>query len=178
MKIELKKISFNERMSEETNCFVADLYINGKKAGYCKNDGRGGCTEYHGNTKADNVLIREAEAYCKSLSKIRSKTLYFGSLEYDQSLESVIDDLLDAHLKAKDLERIEKKMHKAYLSAICYGKKVANGYEYATTFWKGRTLSQIPLQYLQKAYDDVKAKKLQSGDVILNDNLEALGINL
>ncbi len=33
-------------MSEETNCFVADLYINGKKIGYVKNDGRGGCTDY------------------------------------------------------------------------------------------------------------------------------------
>lgn len=169
MKIELKKISFSERMSEETNCFVADIYINGKKAGYCKNDGRGGCTEYHGNTKADNVLIAKVEKYCKTLPHDK-----YG----EQSFEDVINDFLEAHLKAKDLERIEKKMHKAYLSAICYGKKVANGYEYATTFWKGRTLSQIPLQYLQKAYDDVKAKKLQSGDVILNDNLEALGVKI
>ena len=169
MKIELKRISFNERMSEETNCFVAEIYINGKKAGYCKNDGKGGCTNYNGN-----ILIREAEAYCKTLPNNK-----YG----EQSFEDVINNLLDAHLKDKDFGRIEKKMHKTYLSAICYGKKVvgheyANGYEYATVFWKGKTLSQIPLQYLQKAYDDIKANKLQNGDVVLNNNLEALGVKV
>ena len=30
MKIELKKIEFSERKSEETNSFVADLWCNGK----------------------------------------------------------------------------------------------------------------------------------------------------
>lgn len=134
MKIELKRISFNERMSDETNCFVADLYIEGKKVGYCKNDGRGGCTEYHGNTKADNVLLAKAEEYCKTLPKIRSSYgVPLGILEYDETFENVIDELLEAHLKAKDLERINKKMQKQYASAICYGKKLANGYDFATT---------------------------------------------
>jgi len=179
MKIELKRISFSERMSEETNCFVADIYIDGKKIGSCKNDGRGGPTEYHGNTKADNELIEKAEAYCKTLPKVRSSLgVPFGVLEYDMTFEGVIDDLLEAHLKAKDLEKINKKMQKQYASAICYGKKLVNGYDFATTFWKGRTLAQIPLPYLQKAYDEVKAKKMQEGDVILNDNLEALGVKL
>jgi hypothetical protein len=173
MKIELKKISFSERMSEETNCFVADLFINGKKVGECKNDGRGGCTDYHGNTKADNVLIKEAEAYCKSLPKVK-----FGTSTWEQSLESVIDDLLTAHLKAKDLQKFNKKMQKKYATAICYGKITSNGCEFATTYWKGRTLAQIPLDVLQKTYDNVKATKLQNGDIILNDNLEALGVKL
>jgi hypothetical protein len=168
-KVELKKISFSERMSDETNCFVADLYIDGKKVGSCENDGRGGCTNYGGNTKADNVLIAEAEKYCKTLPHNE-----FG----EQSLEDVINDLLEAHLKAKDLAKIEKKMQKKYSVAICYGKKIANGYDFATTFWKGRTLAQIPLPYLQKAYDEVKANKMEKGDVILNDNLELLGVKL
>jgi hypothetical protein len=43
MKIELRKISFNERMSEETNCYAADLYVDGKKVGEVGNDGHGGC---------------------------------------------------------------------------------------------------------------------------------------
>jgi hypothetical protein len=175
MKIELKKISFNERMSDETNCFIADLYINGKKVGSCNNDGRGGCTNYGGNTKADNVLIAEAEKYCKALPKVKVKELNF---EYDQSLESVIDDCLEAYLKAKDLAKIEKKMQKKFASAICYGKKLANGYDLATTFWKGKTLAQIPLIQLQQTYNDVKARKLKEGDIIFNDNLEALGVKL
>lgn len=170
MKIELKKISFNERMSDETSCFIADLYINGKKVGECKNEGRGGCTDYHGNTKADNVLIKEAEAYCK--------TILNDLKYYDQSLEGVIDDLLSDYIKSNELKKFNKKMQKKYAMAICYGKITSNGCEFATTFWKGRTLAQIPLINLQKAYDDVKAKKLLDGDIILNDNLEALGVKL
>ena len=60
MKIELKKISFSERMSDETNCFIADLYINGKKVGECNNDGRGGCTNYGGNTKEGIYITTRA----------------------------------------------------------------------------------------------------------------------
>lgn len=44
MKIELKNFQFFERMSEETNAFVADVYVNGVKVAYAKNDGRGGET--------------------------------------------------------------------------------------------------------------------------------------
>jgi hypothetical protein len=179
MKIELKRISFSERMSEETSCFVADIYIDGKKVGSCKNDGRGGCTEYHGNTKADNELIEKAEEYCKTLPKIKSSLgVPFGVLEYDMTFEGVIDDLLEAHLKAKDLQKFNKKMQKHYATAICYGKKLDNGCDFATTFWKGRTLAQVPLVNLQETYDKIKAFKLQKGDVILNDNLEALGVKL
>jgi len=173
MKIELKKISFSERMSDETNCFIADLYIDGKNVGSCNNDGRGGCTNYGGNSKADNVLIAKAEKYCKALPKVK-----YNDMEWEQSLEGVIDDLLDAHLKAKDLQKFNKKMQKKYSMAICYGKITSNGCEFATTYWKGRTLASIPLNVLQSTYDNVKAKKLKNGDVILNDNLEALGVKL
>jgi len=169
MKIELKKISFNERMSDETNCFVADLYINGKKVGSCDNGGRGGPTDYHGDSKEANVLIKEAEAYCKSLPPHRSEELNF---EYPQSLESVIDDLLDAHLKGKD----EAKRMKMYDKAICFG--IPNGCSYRQVYWKGKILKQIDKISLQRAYNDVKAK-LGKGEVILNvNNLSALGVNL
>jgi hypothetical protein len=167
MKIELKRISFNERMSEETNCFTADLYINGKKVGYCENRGFGGCTDYRGDTDEGRKLIKEAEAYCKALPPIRSEELNF---EYPNSLENTIDELLEEHLKEKEV----KKRMKDYLKGICYG--VPNR-SYRVHYWKNRTLASIPLPYLQKAYGEVKAK-LQKGEVILNSNLEALGVKL
>jgi hypothetical protein len=168
MKIELKKISFSERMSDETNCFIADLYINGKKVGECNNDGRGGCTNYGGNTKEDNVLIAEAEKYCKTLPMVKSEALKF---EYAQSLESVIDELVTEFLIAKEA----KKKLKMYEKAFCFG--VPNGYSYRTVSWKGKTLAQIDKINLQRAYNDVKAK-LGKDEVILNTNLQSLGINL
>lgn len=168
MKIELKRISFNERMSDETNCFVADLYIDGKKVGEASNEGHGGCTNYGSSTPEGRKLIAEAEKYCKSLPKVRSEALNF---EYDMTLEHFIDDLLEAHLKEKEA----KKKEKTYLKAICFG--IPNGMSYRTVYWKGRTLSQIPLPNLQKAVDDVKAQ-LKTGEVIFNTNLVALGVKL
>jgi hypothetical protein len=166
MKIELKKISFSERNSEETNCFAADLYIDGKKIGYCKNSGQGGCTEYQGYTKADNKLIEKAEAYCKTLPKVK-----YGNMEWEQSLEGVIDEIVDNYLKAKE----EAKRIKIYDRAICYG--VPNGNSYRMASWKNRTLAQIDKINLQRVYNDVKSK-LGKGEVILNTNLQALGVNL
>lgn len=45
MKIELRKIRINTRMSEETTCFSADIYLDGKLAGEAMNRGHGGETE-------------------------------------------------------------------------------------------------------------------------------------
>jgi hypothetical protein len=168
MKIELKKISFNERMSEETSCFVADLYINGKKVGYAENRGTGGPTDYHGNTPEDRKLIAEAEKYCKSLPKVVVKEMNF---EYDQTLEHVIDDCLEEYLKEKE----QKKKEKLYLRAICYGVPNSPSFRYVS--WSKRTLAQIDKINLQRAYDKVKSE-LKAGEVIFNNNLKQLGVNL
>ena len=40
MNIELKNIKIAEHLSEETTAFTADIFVNGKKVGYARNDGR------------------------------------------------------------------------------------------------------------------------------------------
>jgi len=159
MKIELKSIKFSEAMSEETNAFTANLYINGKRVGYCKNQGCGGCTEYRGNTPEDNKLINDAEVYCKTT-------------EFDQSLESVIDNLFEDWLKAKETKKFEKKMQ----TCILVGSPDENRSSYSYYNFK-QPLSNIPTGQLQASIERIKAK-LDEGDVILNINLEALGVNL
>ena len=47
MKIELKRFSYNARLSEETNAFAADIWVDGKNVGFAKNDGHGGNTMVH-----------------------------------------------------------------------------------------------------------------------------------
>jgi hypothetical protein len=163
MKIELKRISFSERNSEETNCFAADLYIDGKKVGYANNSGQGGCTDYHGNTPEDNKIIAEAEKYCKTLPK-------WGD-NFDNSLEDVINNLLSDYL----LEKEAKKKEKMYLKAFCYG--VPNGRTYSVYSWKGKTLKDIPLPILQKSYNNIKAG-LAENEVFFNTNLKELGLNI
>lgn len=168
MKIELKKISFNERMSEETNCFIADLYIDGKKVGYCKNDGRGGCTDYNGNTSEDNKVLREAEAYFKTLPKVKSKEFNF---EYQPSLEGVIDDLLEKHL----IEKAEKKMQKLMETAIVFGEPDGMSYRYYNF---KKPLSSINRKYMQLRINEIKGKYCTGNVQILNTNLNDLGINI
>jgi hypothetical protein len=168
MKIELKKISFNERMSEETNCFVADLYINGKKVGECKNDGRGGCTDYYGDNKEMNELIRKAEAYYKTLPKVKSEEYNF---KYQPTLENAIDDELTKYLKAKEQKKFEKYM----VDAILFG--VPNGYSYTRIKFKV-PLSKINPLALQQKVNEIKKKECTNGVQILNTNLKELGVTV
>src|SRR3546814_2179003 len=67
MKIALKNIHYDRHLSEETHAFVANLYINGFKAGVASNQGHGGNTDYHPTDKKGRKLIEEAENYCRNL---------------------------------------------------------------------------------------------------------------
>ena len=167
MKIELKSIKFSEAMSEETNAFTANLYINGKKVGYCKNQGHGGCTDYNADSPEDRKTIADAETYCKALPKIKWKTM-----EFDQSLESVIDQLLEDWLKAKETKKFERKM----LKAVLVGSPDEDRNSYSYYSFK-IPLAKVNKGHLQAAINTIKSK-LKNGEVIINTNLEALGINV
>ena len=165
MKIELKSIRFSEAMSEETNAFTANLYINGKKVGYCKNQGHGGCTDYNADSPEDRKAIADAETYCKALPKTKWK-----DMEFDQSLESVIDQLLEDWLKAKETKKLERKMKTCVLVGI------PNDSSYGVYNFK-QPLSNVNTVLLQDSIKRIK-NNLHTGEVILNTNLEALGVNV
>ena len=167
-KVTLKKISFYERMSEETNCFAADLYINGKKVGEAKNDGQGGCTNYYGFTKEDNEIIKQAEDYFKSLPMVKPDGYTFT---YQPTLELEIDEQFEAYLKARE----EKKKLKLMETAILIGKPNSMTYSYIKQRVK---LSQFPVNVLQPFIDKIKKTHCTDGKVILNTNLEQLGIKI
>ena len=167
MKIELKNVKFSEAMSEETNAFTANLYINGKKVGYCKNTGQGGCTDYYGIEKHRSDIIVEAEAYCKTLPKVK-----FHDTEWEQSLEGVIDQLLEDWLDVKETKKFERSMKTGILVGV------PNEMSHKKFAWKGKTLSDIPVDQLQMTVDSIKKKHCTGGAVILNTNLEALGVTV
>lgn len=167
-KVTLKKISYYERMSEETNCFAADLYINGKKVGEVKNDGQGGCTDYRSLTNEDDEIIKQTEAYFKTLPKVKPDGYTFT---YQPTLESEIDDLFEAYLKARE----EKKKLKLMETAILIGKPNSMTYSYIKQRVK---LSQFPVNVLQSFIDKIKAQHCTDGKVILNTNLQQLGIKV
>jgi hypothetical protein len=47
MNVELKNVRIHPDMSEETECFSATIYLDGRKVGTVKNHGHGGCHEYY-----------------------------------------------------------------------------------------------------------------------------------
>lgn len=169
MKIELKKIEFSERMSEETNCFVADLYINGKKAGYVKNDGHGGCTDYYGIEKRHSDIIAKAEAYCKTLPDID-----YGTFKLKSTLEQVIDKLFEDWAVAKERKKLERKMK----TGILWGKPNGGSYTYLNYKIPLSGLAQTAPKMLQERIDQIKADYCTGGIEILNTNLQELGLSV
>lgn len=159
MKIELKNIKFSEHLSEETNAFTADIFVNRKKVGYAKNDGHGGCTWYHPYSVEDRAIINEAEKYCLGLPPIK-----YSTLEIPMNLEHKIDQLFEVWLK-KDLN---KKLQKHCLKGICV--ETENGYRLIQ--WKGHTIKSI-LQYPKgKLMLKDKINELRrEGRKVLNTNI-------
>lgn len=173
MKIELKKIKTNLAFSEETIMFNAEVCINGVVVGTAQNDGRGGCTYYGANgyglsdeiRERNKTLIKQAEEFCKALPKTK-----YLDLEFDQSLESVIDDLVSKHLEEKEAKKLEKKME----THIMWG--VPKGNSYVQVKFK-TPLSAIPIDKLQTYVNKYKLE-LKKGEVFLNTNFERLGIKI
>ena len=169
MKIELKNVKVNEAFSEETTCFIADVFINGKKVAHAKNDGRGGCTDYY-PYEGQRELLKQAELFCKTLPK---EKVDFGDRvhEFDQSLESVIDNLLFE----KEKEKEQKKIDKLCETQIVWGKP--NGMSYRMIGFNGKQKfadvkkSIVGQKALEKLIDRVKGE-LKEGEIIFNKNLE------
>lgn len=66
-KLSLKNLKFHEDMSEETPCFSADLYENGKLVAHVKNSGQGGCNDLYpakGLTYKDVAHLTDMETDC------------------------------------------------------------------------------------------------------------------
>ena len=62
MKLELKKLQYSEFASHETHCFEADIWVEGKKALFAENEGRGGPNNY-----SHPVLKGESYPHCGEL---------------------------------------------------------------------------------------------------------------
>ena len=164
MKFELKNIKFYESMSEETNCFQADLFINGKKIAYVKNTGQGGCTDYGVHDfKLQNVL-RVAELYCLSLPKEKIEGM-MSDFEFQPTLESKIDDLFEQWLKSKGDKKFVKDMEKG----LMYGNK----YSYTIITWN---LPFKTMLSMQQGREIIRNKIIQlrvDKETILNTNIPA-----
>ena len=159
MKIELKNVKFSESLSEETNAFTADVYVNGKKCGYCRNDGCGGDTMVNSypDTRFD---FTECEKWLQKQPQIN-----IGSEEkpymIDCDMESMVDFLFEKWLKEKDEKKLQKKME----TCLIWG--TPNHYSYIN--FKS-PINNVEKMILQRYIDKYKPT-LKEGEKFLNTNL-------
>ena len=102
MRIELKNIKHFESMSEETFCFNASLYVDGKRVGAVSNRGHGGCHEYDVN----NDTIRQLNQWCKENLPTWSMD---DDQEYETDLELHISNLVADFLDTKHIKNLLKR---------------------------------------------------------------------
>ena len=95
MEIELKKIKVFDEMSDETTCFCADVWIDGKFEGRVQNSGQGGCNDY-----APHSLEKTLGGYAKTLGPVE-----FAGTKLERDADMVVSELLEAHRLRKELRR-------------------------------------------------------------------------
>lgn len=98
MRVELKNVKYAAFASEETSCFEATIYVDGKREGTARNDGHGGMTFIE-----PRALQERLDAYAATLPE---QDLGHGLGKVKQTGETLVDDLLTEHLVAQDLKRL------------------------------------------------------------------------
>ena len=111
--LEVKNISHYARGSEETPCYNATVYINGKKAIEVGNDGHGGMDKQHQYSNEERAIVQQVNKWCIKKFGKKSFTYQSGKEEkvcsYDIDLEQYCHDelykWLDTKLLKKDLKK-------------------------------------------------------------------------
>jgi len=115
MKLELKNIKHTEWASEETHCYQASLYVDGKPVAIVSNDGHGGCDrDYdHPKFKGDyRATMKAVHDYFKTLPNTDACDLFPDGMA--QELEFWCSDQVNEFLNKKhimsNVKRILKKV--------------------------------------------------------------------
>lgn len=105
MNIELRKISYNSRLSDETNAYSAQVWVDGVHICDVSNHGHGAPDEHH---PAKGKTHDDIEALNAAIIAERGTDKSHG-IEIDIDLEIVCNELLERHLAGRDLARLLKR---------------------------------------------------------------------
>jgi hypothetical protein len=102
MKIELKALKYSDFASQETHCFQANIYIDGKKEGWAENNGHGGMTNIQPRGLYERIKLHT--------DKIPPRIVDLNGTELtlEASPDGFIDELVTLALHEKDLKRAMK----------------------------------------------------------------------
>jgi len=129
MHVELKKVKYHEDMSDETNCFSAEIWVDGAKLADVSNNGQGGSNMYY---PVEGINHRWAEF---------SDWCHTQPLEYDFDHEDQVVDALFTVWLAKDNARREQ----AQIKRMCKTKTVWRLKGDEPGAWRWRKVLYTPL---------------------------------
>lgn len=124
MQIEIRNLKHMPSLSEETNCYTADVYVDGAKTFSVSNRGHGGSTDFH----PYGARFNEVNAWVKA--NVAPIMDYGDPLEVD--LELHVDLLVEEAIALKEMRRLMKKK-----------VLIADGAEVKTLSVKGMTVEQV-----------------------------------
>lgn len=156
---EIRNFKHLESRSEETNCFSAVLYVNGKKMADCGNSGHGGSTDVKFFPQY-REMEREIKEFLKTQPKIK-----FGNYEFDRTLDYIVDELVEELLKAKNFKKILKRTGKSLIFRDTQGTYYQIG-------WKKHTVDE--LLKTPSGRDRLKktiASHVTDGTILINENI-------
>ena len=162
MKIELKKIQYSEFASQETACFQADLYVDGKPFAIVSNDGIGGCDMHYKHPKNPQTSKEYHEEldtifkWYKDNVKVESEYSETGYVK--GSLDIAVGELLEKYLIEREVKSLTSRNIVVFVND---GRK--GFYKYGKKKYK---IQSIPgrLDYLKE-----KFKEWYGDFTILND---------
>lgn len=182
MKIEIKNIKHSRSLSEETNAFAADIFINGEKVGSCSSRGNGGSTDYYPVFSKDKEKmehyrnqIAQAEIFCKKLPPVKN---IFRGKDFNMNLEFYINLKVEDDLLQKNNKKVLKGLEKDCLNNICLISKSEfddfmqgkiSRPAYRMFGWK-RPIAELPVEHLKKQLPAILAK-LKGDEFVYNKNL-------
>ena len=109
MKLELKNIKHTAWASEETHCYQASLYVDGKPVATVSNDGRGGADRCYDHPKC---VYSGRSAWCDKMQEVHE---YFKSLPNTHGMEQCLEfwcaDQVNDWLTARELKKNLKKSY-------------------------------------------------------------------
>lgn len=171
MELELKNIKVHPDMSEETTCFSATLWVDGKPAASCRNDGRGAPTDvlfWDGNRS--DIAVKAYE-YCRNNPVI----LWAGDRSFIlHNVEDRVDELLMEYLQKRMIKRDQNK------GLILHKKDSKDPYYVVHATWKFGSLIST-LMKTEQGRNHIKNTIIESqkdGYEILNTNIDFKEIGL
>lgn len=109
MNIEIKNVKHSEFASQETHCFQATLYIDGKRFANVSNDGHGGCDDVY---PLNTTRREDIPSWRKRLQVIEAELAKEIVSEYklENSLELVVGNLVNKWLQDKEIKTILRRI--------------------------------------------------------------------